>query len=300
MTANQRIPVILDTDIGGDIDDTWALAMMLKCPELDVKLVVSDHGDTVYRAKIIAKMLEVAKRTDVDVGIGLRQPMKRKEQRQTGWVKGYDLRRYPGRVHKDGVDAIIQTIMTSKAPVTLICIGPMPNIREALNREPRIARKARFVGMHGSLYEGVGAGSPPLAECNVICDVPACQKVFGAPWDKTITPLDTCGKVRLTGRKYAAVAKSKAPLARAVIANYQAWQKAGGWIKATDASSVLFDCVAVHLACSTRFLRMKRMGVRVTDNGYTVPDPKATKLNVALAWKDLSGFEDLLVQRLTQ
>ena len=31
MTANSdRIPVILDTDIGGDIDDTWALAMMLK------------------------------------------------------------------------------------------------------------------------------------------------------------------------------------------------------------------------------------------------------------------------------
>ena len=34
-----RVPVILDTDIGGDIDDTWALAMLLKSPELDLKLV---------------------------------------------------------------------------------------------------------------------------------------------------------------------------------------------------------------------------------------------------------------------
>jgi hypothetical protein len=41
-----RIPVILDTDIGTDIDDTWALAMLLKSPELDAKLVVSDSGDT--------------------------------------------------------------------------------------------------------------------------------------------------------------------------------------------------------------------------------------------------------------
>ena len=66
-----KIPVILDTDIGGDIDDTWALAMMLKSPELDVKLVVTDTGNTTYRAKIAAKMLEIAGRTDVPVGVGL-------------------------------------------------------------------------------------------------------------------------------------------------------------------------------------------------------------------------------------
>jgi inosine-uridine nucleoside N-ribohydrolase len=37
-------PVILNTDIGDDIDDTWALGLLLKCPELDVKLVVGDFG----------------------------------------------------------------------------------------------------------------------------------------------------------------------------------------------------------------------------------------------------------------
>lgn len=43
-----RMPVILDTDIGGDIDHTWALAMLPRCPELDVRLVVSDTGNTRY------------------------------------------------------------------------------------------------------------------------------------------------------------------------------------------------------------------------------------------------------------
>ena len=52
--AATKIPIILDTDIGGDIDDTWALALLLKSPEFDVKLIVSDTGDTVYRARIIA------------------------------------------------------------------------------------------------------------------------------------------------------------------------------------------------------------------------------------------------------
>jgi len=72
-----RIPVILDTDIGTDIDDTWALALLLRCPELDVRLVVSDTGNTEYRAAIIARLLEVAGRTDIPVGIGIKQTDKR-------------------------------------------------------------------------------------------------------------------------------------------------------------------------------------------------------------------------------
>jgi inosine-uridine nucleoside N-ribohydrolase len=55
--VNKPIPVILDTDIGGDIDDTWALAMLLKSPELDLKLVVTDTGNTTYRAGVAAKLL---------------------------------------------------------------------------------------------------------------------------------------------------------------------------------------------------------------------------------------------------
>ena len=39
-----NIPVIFDTDIGDDIDDTWALGLLLKSPELDLKLVVGDRG----------------------------------------------------------------------------------------------------------------------------------------------------------------------------------------------------------------------------------------------------------------
>jgi hypothetical protein len=50
-------PVILDTDIGDDIDDTWALGLLLQSPEFDVRLVVGDQGKNLYRAKLIAKFL---------------------------------------------------------------------------------------------------------------------------------------------------------------------------------------------------------------------------------------------------
>jgi inosine-uridine nucleoside N-ribohydrolase len=70
--SSAKIPVILDTDIGDWIDDHYALVSLLQSPELDLKLVVSAYGDTVTRAKIIAKALETAQRFDVQVGIGVR------------------------------------------------------------------------------------------------------------------------------------------------------------------------------------------------------------------------------------
>jgi inosine-uridine nucleoside N-ribohydrolase len=135
--ATQKIPVIYDSDIGDDIDDTWALGMLLCSPELDVKLVIGDMGKGEYRAKIFAKFLERAGRTDIPVGMAFDNG-KQGGGNQSAWIKDYDLKDYPGKIHEDGVQAIIDTIMASPEPIALICVGPVPNIAEALKREPRI------------------------------------------------------------------------------------------------------------------------------------------------------------------
>ncbi|MGQ9514088.1 MAG: nucleoside hydrolase [Thermoproteota archaeon] len=302
--SRKKVPVILDTDIGEDIDDTWALAMLLKSPELDVKLVVTDTGNTVYRAKIVAKMLEIAGRTDIPVGIGLQ--FNEKLGRQSKWVEGYDLSAYPGDVYDDGVGALIDTILDSPEIITLICIGPVPNIAKALEREPLIAKNARFVGMQGCLRKSPpgygGGGGGVVAEYNVAADPKSCQKVFAAPWDVKITPLDTCGFVKLTGNKYQAVRECGEPLVQALMENYKIWLKSGteGWKEEFEArSSILFDTVAVYLSFSDELLVMESLGIRVTDDGYTVIDDKAKVISCATRWKDLNAFENLLVKRLT-
>lgn len=292
--ARPKIPVILDTDIGDDIDDTWALALLLKSPEVDVKLVVSDRGDTVYRAKIIAKLLEVAGRTDIPVGVGISEG--NKEGRQAAWLADYDLARYPGKVHQDGVAALIDTIMNAPQPMTLICIGPVPNIRAALERQPEIAKRARFVGMHGSVRKGYDGGPEPHKEWNVVADAKAAQRVFTAEWPMLITPLDTCGIVRLRGDKYRRIAECSDPVTKAVIENYRIWSKAGD--KPLDASSVLFDTVAIYLAFSTDLVNIERLSIRVTDDGFTRIDPQGKPMDCAMSWKDLGAFEDFLVARL--
>src|SRR5580698_882860 len=86
----RRTPVILDTDIGDDIDDTWALGLLLKSPELDVKLVLGDFGAAQYRAKLLAKFLESAERTDIPVGVGLEVNKRGTNPGgQAEWIKDY-------------------------------------------------------------------------------------------------------------------------------------------------------------------------------------------------------------------
>jgi inosine-uridine nucleoside N-ribohydrolase len=292
----KKTPVILDTDIGDDIDDTWALVLLLKSPELDLKLVTTDHGNTLYRAKIVARMLELAGRTDVPIGIGVR--LGDSEGGQAPWVKDYDLAKYPGKVHEDGVQALVDAIMGSKERVTLICIGPVPNIKAALEKEPKIAERARFVGMHGSVRRGYDGKATPDAEYNVKANVAACQKALSAPWDITITPLDTCGLVRLEGEEYAAVRECRDPTVRALMENYRVWCGKNPE-RAEGASSVLFDTVAVYLAFSTDLCVMEKLGIRVDDRGFTVEDAGAKKMLCALNWKSLTDYERFLVRRLT-
>lgn len=294
------IPVIFDTDIGDDIDDTWALGLLLKCPELDVKLVVGDYGRAQYRARLLAKFLQAAGRTDIPVGIGL-DISPRGEGPQAAWVKDYDLGSYPGKIFQDGVQALIDTIMQSKEPITLIAVGPLPNVAAALDREPKIAQRARFVGMHGSVRRGYGGSATPAAEWNVKADPKACQKVFAAPWAITITPLDTCGLVTLEGERYRRVRDAQDPVAAAIIANYRIWSRRDNPTNdvADRRSSVLFDTVAVYLAISQDLCRMERLGLRVTDQGFTVPDESGRLVTAALEWKNLDGFRDWLVERLT-
>jgi len=307
-------PVILDTDICDDIDDTWALALLLQSPELDCKLVTTAVGNTEAKARVVARFLDRVGRADIPVGIGVKQHDG--THRQMDWVQGYDLSTYPGIIHRDGVRALIDTVMNSPQRMTIIAIGPLPNIAAVLEQEPRIAEKADFVGMHGSIYKGYGGSDKPSAEYNVVADARACRKVFTAGWPITITPLDTCGLVHLRGDKYQRVLRRNSAITSNLIQNYRAWQADG--LKAerkgidaanlarlvnnrlNSASSTLFDTVAVYLAINTDLVRMERLPVEVTGDGYTKIAEGAKVINCAVDWKSLEGFEDFLVERLTK
>jgi len=285
----EPIPVIYDTDIGYDIDDTWALAFLLASPELDLKLVVTDYQNTPEKAKIVAKFLEAAGRTDVPIGIGKYCNNIIGPQRK--WIVNYDLSQYPGKVYEDGIQAMVDTIMDSPKPVTLLTVGPVPNIPEALAREPRIAQKARLVSMGGSIAKR-------STEWNFRAHRISTKKMIAADWDITLAPLDTANKVVLDGDLYAMVRDAENPMAKALMENFRLWYTSTWKGRPDSQSSILYDTVAVYLAFAQDYCLLEDVKISISDKGEVVPDPNGKLVHAATQWKDLDAFEKLLAERI--
>ncbi len=291
------MPVILDTDIGGDIDDTWALCMMLASPELDVRLVTTAYSDTPAKTRLTAKILERVGRTDIPIGTGRKTEGKPLNQLQ--WIEGYSLEDYPGVVHEDGVQALIDTVKAAPEPITLCVLGPQTNIAEALKRDPSIADNARIVAMAGSVHIGYRDKPEPDAEWNVRANVESARAVFAAPWDIAFAPLDTCGNLRLVGERYQKIADAESPLAKVTLENYAIWRHRHHYPEGE--SSILFDTLAVYLCFSREFVAMEEVLLSIDDKGFTRVDPENGRpVACALSWNDEAAFKDLLVERMTR
>ncbi|HOD83831.1 MAG: Pyrimidine-specific ribonucleoside hydrolase RihB [Planctomycetes bacterium ADurb.Bin126] len=291
--APARMAVILDTDIGDDIDDTWALFQLVRHARADVKLVTSTYGKQEYRGKLLAKLLTAAGRSDIPVGLGA--GTQKGTAKQQEFIKDYDLSTYAGKVHTDGVQAMIDTIHASRQPITLIAIGPLNTVAAALEKDPAIAAKTHFVGMHGSVRKGYGGKDKIDAEWNVRAAPKEAQRVFSAPWKSmTITPLDTCGLIRLDGENFARLKASQDKIVQTLLENYRMWAGKKS-VDELKASSTLFDTVAVYLALHDRSLAvMEDLNIVADDKGFTRIDPAGRKIAVAASWKDLKAYHNLL------
>ena len=292
-------PVILDTDIGTDIDDTWALGFLLACPELDVKLITTTSDDTEYRAKIVAKFLEAMDRTDIPVAMGTRES--ENWGPQAAWVQDYDLKKYAGKVTPNAPKEIIDVIMNSRRQITIISIGPLSTVANALELAPNIVKNARFIGMHGSVYKGYNGSSIPSPEYNVVRDIDSCKRVFDAPWDVLVTPLDTCGLIKLKGQNYKDLDKRENLITKLIMENYEIWHWSTNASKNFDIhyeSSILFDTISICTAFTEKYVQIEEIGIIVDENGFTKPSTEGKVIRCATSWRDLSGFKSFLVKRL--
>ncbi|TWU35928.1 nucleoside hydrolase [Novipirellula artificiosorum] len=301
LKSGNKIPVIFDTDLGGDIDDTWALLYLLKCPELDVRLIATDAGLGDYRTSLAAKFLTEVSRTEIPLAISVGPKGGRSNQQD--WVGDYHHAEYEGIVHEDAADAIIRTIKESSDPVTLVCVGAVPNIAESLRRDPSICQNARFVGMHGAIRVGYGGHAPVVPEANVRNGIEPLRDTFAARWECSVTPLDTCGIVDLAGERYAKVSRSDSVGVKELMENYRHWLNRVSWLKVKpdpkSRSTTLFDLVAVTMAFSEEWMEMQTLPLSIDDKGITaIDETNGQPVRCAMAWKDLDGYKDHVVERL--
>jgi len=283
-----KIPVIIDTDIGQDCDDSWAIALSLKRPELDIKMILTAAHNPAGRAQIVAKYLTTVGRTEIPIGIGVHQddfvgPL-------YGWAQDFNVSSYPGGVYTDGIGEAIKIIDASPQTITIIEIAPVPNLQELFKRRPDLTSKVLIKAMSGSIKVCYGGGVGPCPEYNVNEDVPASKIVYNISWNgpMTITPIDTGYLSVIDGAGYQSLLNAQNNIIlETLIQNYIYWQAHGGWGDPKTASTVLWDPVAAYLTWSdSSFVNLVPLTLSVDNNGNTVIDSKGKLVLVALTWKD--------------
>ena len=214
--------VILDTDIGTDIDDAWALGYALKSPSFHLLGVTVTDADTPARARIACKLLHRLGRTDVPVAVGRRTPAVPVDRVDYQFTWAEDFQAYTP-IATPAVDFLAETIRKHPGQITLIAVGPLQNIGDLVRQHPEVVPLVkRVVLMSGSV--GPNASSPtPVAEWNVRLAIPEAQAVYAAAWPLTIVPLDSTTYVRLEDQERENLRRAGTPLVVALESLLRLW-----------------------------------------------------------------------------
>jgi len=138
---------IIDTDIGDDIDDAFALALALRSPELHVLGITTAYGDTELRARLLDRYLGAIDRVDIPVAAGVATP------HSNVFTQAAYAHQAPERKHADAIAFLLDQIRAHPGQITLIAIGPLFNVQAAIERDPATFRQLRrVVIMGGSIY----------------------------------------------------------------------------------------------------------------------------------------------------
>ncbi len=282
---SRRIPIILDTDIGTDIDDAFALALVLESPELDLLGVTTVSGDTLARARLAAKMLSEAGRPNVPVAAG--EPGKPLPIDQCRWAEGFAS---PALRREAAADFLEAQFDGRPGAITLVPVGPLTNVGTLLKRHPDVAKKIkRIVMMGGSIALGYEPNSPPAAEYNIAQDPPAAQVVFSSGVPILMVPLDVTAMLELDAAARHRILTRLTPLTNALALLYHLWNKP---------TPILFDPMAVGMVIDPGLSETQELAVEVDAKGFTrVVEGKPANATVALK-TDPARFIDFYLRRV--
>ncbi|HZN36646.1 MAG TPA: nucleoside hydrolase, partial [Pirellulaceae bacterium] len=260
-------PILIDTDIGGAIDDAFALGLTLSSPEVELLGVTTVGEAAEDRAWIVCRLLTHAGRTNVPVAFG------RGEQPKgpIDWQIQY--RRHPAvvwsRTNKPAatpaVELLYEKLKAAPREVTVVALGPLTNVAQLFREHPDAkSLLKRLVVMGGALEVGYNAQPPAVSEWNIKQDVAAAQAVFAAGVPTLVVPLDATAGVKFAPEQERRLFAAGTPLA---------FQLANLMELCEQPDQSLFDAVAVAAATSDQFLTIEDRRLKVADDGRTLAGP---------------------------
>ena len=269
-----REKIIIDTDIGDDVDDAFALALAVKSPELEILGVTTTFGDTETRARITDRLLGELGRGDIPVLAGkataTKNPMSQRRYAEGG--------KFAKAAHGDAVEFLLEQIRKYPGEIILIAIGPLMNVGAAIEKDAATFRKLkRVVLMGGSVRRGYGdlgytTAVPPMPEWNILNDVGSAQKLFAAGVPLFVMPLDST-QLKLDEVKRAFLFSQGTAVTDQLAVLYHLWGQE---------TPTLFDPMTIAFVLKPELCPVTGLHIRVDEKGFTREEAGAINAQVCL------------------
>jgi len=244
--------ILLDTDIGDDIDDALAIALALRHPDVELVGVTTVFRDTTLRARMSRHLLDVYGHSHIPVYAGAGKPLLRPMPRESHEPQ-LDLTptEVADSASMHAVDIIRNTYAQPGSDVTLVMIGPLTNLALALAIDPTLAQRIpRVVAMGG----WIGRAAP---EWNIKCDAEAAAVVLNAGLPLTLVPLDVTLKTGMQPNHLQMLQAATDEPTRWLMRLTEVWQRR------TQQLPMLHDPLALAVAIDPGFVTTQSLALDV-------------------------------------
>lgn len=226
--------VILDTDIGTDVDDALALGVCLGSPEIDLVAITTVYGDVLLRARMARKLLALRGVQDLPVLAGEARPLDGSRELYWGGHEGDGLLG-PGDeslapTGTDAVSFLVRRVRERPNTVHLVAIGPLTNVARAIQADARFAGDLAGLTIMGGVLRGPDGLHLPIVEHNLRCDPEAAQVVFASGAPISLVPLDVTTRVAVHAEDVARLRAAASPFQHALaeLVEHDPRYRAGG------------------------------------------------------------------------
>jgi purine nucleosidase/pyrimidine-specific ribonucleoside hydrolase len=248
--------IIIDTDIGDDIDDALALALAVSVEALNVCGVVTVFQDVQTRARIAAKLLAAAGQSGIPIAEGLGDPLIHRPARNC-WIdwqsRGLSASDSVAAIRPiPGPSFIAEVVLASSEPVTLVGIGPLTNIASTLTLHPAVKERVDEIVIMGGCF------AENHAEWNMSLDPEAARIVYESGLPMRVIPLDVTRECLMTESQLQEVAASERPVLRYLAELIAGWNERTG-----EKYPVLHDPLAIGCLAAPELYRFQRSAVTV-------------------------------------
>ncbi len=266
----QKQKVILDCDLGDDIDDAYAIALLLSnTDKFDILGITTCYGRTNDRAELACKMLYETGLEKIPVAMGRNTSATNERSNwyaeQFYWSKGFNKVK---PIQQSAADFIIEQLHKYPNEVIIFSVGPVTNMKDIIEKDPQALKLAKkIIAMFGSFYIGYN-GSPSIdAEWNVKVDIDASKKFVNSGANIVYAGLDVTAFLKWDKVHRELLLYRQSPLTNALCALTTLWS--------TD-TPTLFDPAAIGMALYPELFKTEKVFVEVDDKGFTHIDKTKT------------------------